>query len=721
MDSNQTTELRLKLLAAGYDPLPCAGKAALLDGWTTIDLTPDLIREWPQTHPASVNTGIRCGHAIGIDIDITDAALSERVKNLALQMLGDTTLVRIGRAPKQLLVYRTETPARKKSVAAGKGKGAHKVEILGEGNQFIAYGTHPDTAQPYVWPEQCPLDVPLHELPLVTEEALVAFLDAVAPLIGVPERPQPQPEPHKAPLRANGHAPGTREPTDAEEAVEALYAIPAASLDYSEWVRVGFALHAALGPAGVGHYEAWSATDPARFKPGEPSSKFAGFIPRDIEAGTLFYIAAHHGWAGGKSRLPPISEAGIFKRRRTESGESGVFNQETGEFTPELAEIAVSDAFPFDPAAIPKRNWVVPGLLLRKYLSVLVAPPGTGKSLIVLQIAIAVALGRAWGGWTPRAPAKVLIVNSEDDLDEMRRRLHAACEAMDVHPAELKGIYLADTPEDMVIVSRSPRGEIRQTGLAGRIAATCQRLGIEFIAVDPMSETHQLDENSNADIKEVGKAWRQVARDTGAAVLLVHHTPKRSGGMAGDPDAARGGSALVGVARIVSTLFAMTEEEAATLGVEEDKRREFVRFDDAKANYSLLSDKKWLQKKTFVVPNGGMGMDGDQVGALIPWSVPGVFDGIPMTAVHGLLKSIDAGLDTPTGRALYGARRNTGARYIVDLIEARLGIPTERAKSILLAWTKSGLLHEKKYGDGHQERTGFGVDPTKLSEILHGV
>ena len=42
--------------------------------------------------------------------------------------------------------------------------------------------------------------------------------------------------------------------------------------------------------------------------------------------------------------------------------------------------VPLRSAFPIEEAKIPVRDWIVPGLLLRKNLSVLVAPPASGKS-----------------------------------------------------------------------------------------------------------------------------------------------------------------------------------------------------------------------------------------------------------------------------------------------------------------------------------------------------
>ena len=59
-----------------------------------------------------------------------------------------------------------------------------KVEFLGLGQQFVAFGIHPDTGQPYRWVDDTPLDVPFEALPLVDPgqlESLKVEIDALLP------------------------------------------------------------------------------------------------------------------------------------------------------------------------------------------------------------------------------------------------------------------------------------------------------------------------------------------------------------------------------------------------------------------------------------------------------------------------------------------------------------------------------------------------------------
>ena len=84
--------------------------------------------------------------------------------------------MRVGRWPKRLLVYRTLEPFPKLKIPG--------LEILGAGQQFVAFGVHPDIGQPYDWPlGESPLDIPIGALPLVDQEVCAEFMAEAAALI----------------------------------------------------------------------------------------------------------------------------------------------------------------------------------------------------------------------------------------------------------------------------------------------------------------------------------------------------------------------------------------------------------------------------------------------------------------------------------------------------------------------------------------------------------
>jgi AAA domain/Bifunctional DNA primase/polymerase, N-terminal len=376
--------------------------------------------------------------------------------------------------------------------------------------------------------------------------------------------------------------------------------------------------------------------------------------------------------------------------------------------------IPLQSAFPIEEHRIPPRDWVVPGLLLKRAMSMLVAPAGSGKSLLTLQMSIAVALGIEWGGWMPRKPEKVLVINAEDDLDEMRRRLCAAAKEMGVTQADLAGkLFLAETPESIVIAKMDARSKsVVRTPLVEDLVRTIAHHGIGFVVADPFAETFEGDENSNSEVKWAGVLWREVARRTASSLLLVHHTRKYASAMAGDADASRGGGSMIGVARILCTFFDMTEDEALVMDVPVEERNSYVRFDDGKGNYSRRGTVRWFHKKTVTLNNGTGFIPGDEVGVLVPWKPAGPTDGITMSILTMCWDRIDRGLEDkaghPTG-SYYSPAQSSRDRWVGHVITDELGRSEEAAKAILKEWLKNRVLETFDYDDPLQRKPRKGV------------
>ena len=192
--------------------------------------------DWPQA-----GVGIATGNVIGIDIDVVQAPdIADAIQALAMQQLGHTPAVRIGRAPKRLLVYRAAEPFR--------GFKQHPIEVLGVGQQFVAYAVHPDTGQPYEWPVSTLADLDLAELPTVTKAQVESFVTQAIPLVPAELRPSGLPRPAGAP--GETVAPGELRGTF-EAVASALPHIVNADLDYDSWVRIGMAIKGALGEEGA--------------------------------------------------------------------------------------------------------------------------------------------------------------------------------------------------------------------------------------------------------------------------------------------------------------------------------------------------------------------------------------------------------------------------------------------------------------------------------------
>lgn len=163
-----------QLLDNGYEPLPIkpGQKAPALTRWTSVRIDAVAIEGWRVAHKAC-GVGLRTSLLVGVDIDILDPDRAHASQALAVERFGET-LVRVGLWPKRLLLYRTQTPFSKMK--------SGQVEILGLGQQFVAFGIHPGTGRPYSWPlGETPMEVTLSELPVIDEVSAAAFLAEIGP------------------------------------------------------------------------------------------------------------------------------------------------------------------------------------------------------------------------------------------------------------------------------------------------------------------------------------------------------------------------------------------------------------------------------------------------------------------------------------------------------------------------------------------------------------
>ncbi|MFM7254997.1 MAG: PriCT-2 domain-containing protein, partial [Betaproteobacteria bacterium] len=245
---------------------------------------------WPEA-----GIGIATGNAIAIDIDVTDAQAAAAIEALAKAMLGETTAVRIGKAPKRLLLYRAAEPFA--------GFKRQPIEVLGLGQQFVAFGVHPHTGEPYRWPADAPTDYPIDLLPTITAPQAQRFLDAAFALVPLDQRPntlQGAAREGANEARANditARSDVSQELRGTPEAIaQALEHIRNDDLDYDSWVRIGMAIKGALGEEGRAHFAAWSAQAPKN-DAATTEQTWLSFKPQRIGAGTIYKLAFARGWS----------------------------------------------------------------------------------------------------------------------------------------------------------------------------------------------------------------------------------------------------------------------------------------------------------------------------------------------------------------------------------------------------------------------------------------
>jgi hypothetical protein len=232
--------------------------------------------------------GVAGGVVAGIDIDVLDGDAALAQEKLARDMLGDTPALRIGLAPKRMLIYRTAAPFA--------GRKRKPLELLCRGSQFLAYAIHPDTGQPYAWPDTSLIDIDIGRLPEITEAQALAWIDAA--YAALPKELQPV-----SLIGNTDKASAWRGPSDPRGTMDAIRSalqfIPNDDVDGASWIQIGNALKAALGAEGRDLWLEWSKSSSKSGMSGNTNTaerRWQSFRPHSIGAGSIYWLAEQRGW-----------------------------------------------------------------------------------------------------------------------------------------------------------------------------------------------------------------------------------------------------------------------------------------------------------------------------------------------------------------------------------------------------------------------------------------
>lgn len=183
----------------------------------------------------------------------------------------------------------------------------------------------------------------------------------------------------------------------------------------------------------------------------------------------------------------------------------------------------------------PLDDWQIEGLLPRGSVAVLFGDAQAGKTFFALDLAAHIATGKQWRGRETLQGAVVYI--AAEGGGGLKKRLRALIQA---HPAMLSG------PFRLLRQAVNVREHLPEIVTRCRdVAEDAGRLGL--IVIDTLSQTLFGDENGQDMALYIGAAT-ELARCTGAPVLIVHHQGKD--GTRG----ARGSSALRGNADVMIRL-----------------------------------------------------------------------------------------------------------------------------------------------------------------------
>jgi RecA-family ATPase len=591
MDNNFMRLHGLRMADAGYSLVPIAagqkwpgeyqnGRWWHLKGWEFLARTPTpeaLVENVWSNYPGC-GVGIACGghsRVVGVDIDILDAEIAGAIRRKVEEMLGVTPLVRVGKAPKVLLAFRCTERMSKLSY--------QPIEVLADGQQFVAYGIHPDTGLPYTWEGETPDETPVDSLPLVTPQQVEAAVKAAFELI--PEELRAR---RLQSSDSGQHATSSETASATPEAIrEALAHIPNPDVPWDEWKRVLMATFAASNGSEEVYFDflAWSR----RSEKHDDTTTRREWVscraspPRNLGFGTLHYLAKEHGWVpspglafNARKEVSNVDIAGFgdWPMEQTASSvqspkchlvtEPPAMNAQVighaGEgqyiFSSLPSGTPIFEYFPtgldqssaarVEAATLPPKGkfypasyfagraktsdrWLVDGIIPRRKVTLLSGDGGTGKSLLALQLAAAVAVGGEWLGIAVKQ-GKALFLTAEDEDQDLCDRIQDIAAGAGDNLLTYDGLLVRSVAGADTALVEFPQSSktMKRRPLLEEIECCLKQVKPALLVLDTLGNLFPGDENDRSQVVPfVGELYR-LAMEHDTAILLLGH-PSLSG------------------------------------------------------------------------------------------------------------------------------------------------------------------------------------------------
>lgn len=538
----EVKHLRDNLYEAGFHPVAVktGGKFPTEFGWTTPKPPGDV-------SAGLLNTGLLSAGLRAVDIDCDDGAVAEKVKDLARAMLPTAPMRSRSNSSRVLFLYRVDEGAPvKRRVQGARHTKEHSeaVEILGDGQQFVAFGQH-ESGVEYRWDRQPGKDFTAADLPTVTEQQIDEFLEAVRAVIGGQESRSHEgngPIPDQAGLKGPSLA-------DVCDVVAAMPNTIAGHGDRNLYVGC---VAAGLGAAGAEN------RPEGEIALRDWAERYEGSIdPEDIES-TIDSIKPPYR-SGWRQLLEHAELEGVDISPWQSAVAQDAFEADGEPPPPQVARRKRYEAQQIGAISTGNSPEVVKGYVGVGEFVAIIGAASSGKTTAVSMIAVAIATGEDCFGHQTLQGA-VLVIELEG-LRGLASRIRAACIAVgvDIHTLPIHAIG-----DGFSVAVEADRRELLEAIITLQKSLV---VPLRLIVLDTMARAAAgLDENSASDMAVIVRFCDAMREATGAAVILLHHV-----GLSAS-ERARGSSALRGA--LDSELLVQRDLETGIGSIRATKMRE---------------------------------------------------------------------------------------------------------------------------------------------------
>ena len=445
----------------GWSFTPLVGKRPTLKGWQG---RPRETLEQALAWAAKGNVGLRTGRVSGVvAVDVDPGADVSGVD------LPGTVTALTGRPGAYHLYYLCDVPLGNSS-----GKLGPHIDVRGDGGQVVFPGSvHPDTGTLYTWAEgHEPWKVEIAQLPEHILERLRAH-----------ERPAPDPQ----------------------VTADLQPAQPEAPLQLHDDDRVSRCLGAML------------AMNVADGKDGSRRLFAAACRCVEHDLSVAEALVCLKAYGALKPYPTKWSTQDLLKRLHDAEGKSDRGAAIRGAGTVRPAYRTVRELLADYPEL---RRPVIHGLLREGESMNVIAPPKTGKSWLVTDLAIAIATGRPWLDLFQTVQGNVLIIDNELHGETSANRVPRVAEARNIDIEQIA---------DSVFVENL-RGHLKDLISLGPYFGAIEPGKFRIIILDAFYRfiPKDTDENDNGSVAQLYNHLDHYANKLGCSFVLIHHASKGS-------------------------------------------------------------------------------------------------------------------------------------------------------------------------------------------------
>lgn len=455
-----------------------AGRLVGIAKWTSKNTTTQEVESW-RTNP-HLGIFINCRGVKALDVDVDDAQQADAIRDFLMKRLGPCYRYR-DTSPRTLFPFKISGGFAYKIARCVTNAQGHKVEFLADGQGFQACGTHVKSLSPYRWRPELPV------IPTITEEDLFALWDELCSRFGY------------------GTVASLSRKREATEAT------------------------GSLGPDPVAEFVEKSPFFIAKDRDGNLQIRCPWQDEHTMDSGPTetIYMPPSNGYGMGHFKCLH----GHCAERTDEDFLNAIsFNPfettlpSAAEDPPPKTGFFLQDVSTFRSSR--KIAWHVKGIVPRSDLLVMYGQPGSGKSFVALDMAMAIAKGTPWVE-RKVTQGRVVYVCAEG-ASGFAQRISAY--EMQHNLPSLDMFYVVDGTPNLL-----------DKGSASMLYNACVEADPDLIIIDTFAQTTPGgNENSSEDVGKALGHCRELSRKLGCSVMLIHHAGKD------DTRGARGWSGLLG-------------------------------------------------------------------------------------------------------------------------------------------------------------------------------